>query len=143
MAPPPFLSADLFNCSAFSAPEPVGVTEGVASSSKNSGILDVPSLDQNGQQLGVRLELIDGSEPAIFETLSFGSVQSGPSEAVDSALQGGLITEPAQDFVPLCHGWVLIGDFVRNRVVKRNIISGQIGATYPFNTRHINLPWTG
>lgn len=134
VAPPPFSGADLFNCSAFTPPEPVGVSEGVASYSTNSGILDVPSLDQNGQQLGVRLELVDGSEPAIFETLSFGSVQSGPSEAVESALQGGLVTEPAQDFVPLCHGWVLLGDFVRNRVVERNIISGQTGATYPFNT---------
>lgn len=28
----------------------------------------------------------------------------------------------------------MIGDFVRNRVVERNIISGETGATYPFNT---------
>ncbi|MCG8413209.1 MAG: hypothetical protein MI746_03220, partial [Pseudomonadales bacterium] len=57
-----------------------------------------------------------------------------PSDATVSALQGGLVVEPAQDFVPLCHGWVLVGDFIRNRVVERNVISGETGATYPFNT---------
>ena len=45
-----------------------------------------------------------------------------------------MIVEPSQDFVPLCHGWVLIGDSIRNRVVERNLISGETGATYPFNT---------
>ena len=51
-----------------------------------------------------------------------------------SALDGGLIVEPSQDFVSLCHGWVLIGDAIRNRVVERNILSGETGATYSFNT---------
>ncbi len=34
----------------------------------------------------------------------------------------------------MCHGWVLIGDFLRNRVVERNLISGETGAIYTFNT---------
>ncbi|MCG8413316.1 MAG: hypothetical protein MI746_03760, partial [Pseudomonadales bacterium] len=119
LEPPPFSGADLFNCSAFSAPEPAGVAEGVSSYSVNSGILDVPSVNFDGEQVTVRLELIDGSEPALFETLDIGAVQSGPSDATVSALQGGLVVEPAQDFVPLCHGWVLVGDFIRNRVVER------------------------
>ena len=134
VAPPPFSGAGLFNCSAFSPPSQVQVAEAIATYSTNSGVLDVPSIDQGGQQLGVRLELVEGSNPVLFDTLSFGLVQSGPSEAVESALEGGLITEPAQDFIPLCHGWVLIGDFIRNRVVERNLISGQTGAMYPFNT---------
>lgn len=131
---PELSGAELFNCSAFSAPDPAGVAEGIASYSVNSGILDVPSVDLFGEQISVRLELIEGSDPPLFETLALDDVQSGPSEVTNSALQGGLLLEPAQDFVPLCHGWILVGDFIRNRVVERNIISGQTGATYPFNT---------
>ena len=67
-----------------------------------------------------------------FETLSIDAVQSGPSEAAVSALGGGLITEFSQNFAPLCHGWGLIGDSVRNRVVERNLISGETGKTYSF-----------
>ncbi len=133
-APPPLSGADLFNCSAFSPPSAAGIAAGVSSYSVSSGILDVPSVDLNGEQITVRLEHIEGSDPARFETLTLGVVQSGPSNATVSALQGGLLVEPAQDFVSLCHGWVLIGDFIRNRVVERNIISGETGATYPFNT---------
>lgn len=132
--PLPLSGAELFNCSAFSPPDTTGVKAGAASYSLNSGILDVPSVELNGEQIAVRMELIDGSDPILFEGLSIEAVQSGPSESIDSALEGGLIVEPTQDFVPLCHGWVLIGDFIRNRVVERNIISGETGATYPFNT---------
>lgn len=131
---PEFSGSDLFNCSAFSPPDVTGVAEGIASYSVNSGILDIPSVDLFGEQIAVRLELIEGSDPPLFETLSLDDVQSGPSEVTDSALQGGLLLEPAQDFVPLCHGWILVGDFIRNRVVERNVISGQTGATYSFNT---------
>lgn len=132
--PPPLSGADLFNCSAFTRPEAVGIAEGVSTYSTSSGILDVPSVDLNGEQITVRLEHIEGTSPAQFETLTIGVVQSGPSNATVSALQGGLLVEPAQDFVSLCHGWVLIGDFIRNRVVERNVISGETGATYAFNT---------
>ena len=132
--PPPLSGADLFNCSAFERPEVTGIAEGVSTYSTSSGILDVPSVDLFGEQVTVRLEHVEGTSPAQFETLNIGVVQSGPSDATVSALQGGLLVEPAQDFVSLCHGWVLIGDFIRNRVVERNIISGETGATYPFNT---------
>ncbi len=123
---------ELFNCSAFSAPEVASVAEGASSFSLNSGILDAPSVDFNGEQVAIRLELIDGSNPPVFETLSIGAVQSGPSDATISALGGGIITESSQDFIPLCHGWVLIGDSTRNRVVERNLISGETGKTYSF-----------
>lgn len=131
---PAISGAELFNCSAFAPPVVTGVVAGAASYSTNSGILDAPSVDLFGDQLNVRLELIDGSNPPLFETLTLDSVQSGPSGVTGSALRGGLLLEPGQDFVSLCHGWVLVGDFVRHRVVERNIISGETGATYPFNT---------
>ncbi|PCI81888.1 MAG: hypothetical protein COB20_01110 [SAR86 cluster bacterium] len=124
--------AGLLNCSEFAPPVVSSVAIGASSYSVNSGILDVPSVNFNEEQLSLRLEFIEGSNPMLFETLSIGAVQSGPSEAIISALGGGLITESSQDFVPLCHGWVLIGDSVRNRVVERNLISGETGKTYSF-----------
>ncbi len=130
---PPVSGADLLNCSAFAPPAVTDVAIGASSYSVNSGILDVPSVNFNNKQLSLRLEYIEGSNPWLFETLSIGAVQSGPSEATISALGGGLITESSQDFVPLCHGWVLIGDSVRNRVVERNLLSGETGATYSFS----------
>ena len=130
---PPVSGVDLLNCSAFSPPVVTGVAIGASSYSVNSGILDLPSVNFNNEQLAIRLEYIEGSNPWLFETLSISAVQSGPSEAAISALGGGLITESSQDFVPLCHGWVLIGDSVRNRVVERNLLSGETGATYSFS----------
>lgn len=131
---PPLSGIDLFDCAAFEPPDSSGVGEGVSTYSINAGVLDIPSVNFNEEQIAIRLEYIEGSDPWIFETLSLGGVQSGPSDAVISALAGGLIVEPTQDFVPLCHGWVLIGDSIRNRVVERNILSGETGATYAFNT---------
>mgnify|MGYP001188230964 FL=1 len=132
--PPPVSGNQLFDCASFEPPVITGVAEGVATFSETSGILDVPSVDLNNEQLAVRLEYIEGTDPWIFETLSLSAVQSGPSEAIVSALGGGLIVEPSQDFIPLCHGWVMIGDGIRNRVVERNLISGETGETYSFNT---------
>ena len=43
-----------------------------------------------------------------FETLSIGAVQSGPSEAAISALDGGLITESSQDFDPLTNALTFV-----------------------------------
>lgn len=133
VAAPPVSGADLLNCSAFAPPAAATVAQGASSYSVNSGILDVPSVNFNNKQLSIRLEFIEGSNPMLFETLGIGAVQSGPSQAAISALGGGLITESSQDFVPLCHGWVLIGDSVRNRVVERNLISGETGKTYSFS----------
>ena len=129
---PPFSGVDLFNCSAFSRPPTNTVALGAASYSVNSGILDIPSVNFNGEQVAIRLELIDGSTPTVFETLSLGALKSGPSDVTASALGGGMITESSQDFIPLCHGWALIGDSTRNRVVERNLITGQTGAAYSF-----------
>lgn len=131
---PAVSGSQLLDCSAFSPPQNTGVAAGVASYSISSGILDVPSIDYNGSQLAIRLEYEEGSAPWTFETLAIGGVQSGPSDALVSALGGGLLVEPSQDFVSLCHGWVIIGDLIRNRVVERNLITGDTGKTYSFNT---------
>lgn len=133
VAAPTLSGTELFNCSAFSPPAATEVVAGASSYSVNSGILDIASVNFNDEQVSIRLELIDGSNPLLFETLSIGAVQSGPSDATISALGGGIITESSQDFVPLCHGWVLIGDSTRNRVVERNLITGETGATYSFS----------
>lgn len=125
---------ELLDCAAFEAPESVGVAEGIASFSTSSGVLDIPSVDLYGKQVTVRLEYIEGTNPWLFETLDIATVQSGPSGATVSALGGGLLVEPAQDFLPLCHGWVMIGDFIRNRVVERNLITGETGGVYQLNT---------
>lgn len=130
---PPVSGVQLLNCSSFAPPSVTEVVAGASSYSVNSGILDVPSVNFNNKQLALRLEYIEGSEPWLFETLGISAVQSGPSGATISSLGGGLITESSQDFVPLCHGWVLIGDSVRNRVVERNLISGETGKTYSFS----------
>lgn len=125
---------ELFDCNAFAPPDTSGAGAGASTYAVNSGILDILSVNYKGEQIAIRLELVEGSNPWLFETLSLGAVQAGPSEVLISALDGGLIVEPSQDFVSLCHGWVLIGDAIRNRVVERNILSGETGATYSFNT---------
>lgn len=126
--------AELLECSEFSPPVVTDVVEGAASYSPSSGILDLPSVDLFGDQVAVRLEYIEGTNPWLFETLSLTSVQTGTQGAEVSELSGGILLESTQDFIPLCHGWVLIGDFVRNRVVERNVLSGETGAIYQFNT---------
>ena len=137
--PPPLSGVELLDCSAFSPPDVASVSEGIATYSTISGILDAPSVNLKEEQVALRLEYIEGSDPWLFETLDLGAVQSGPSEALISALGGGIVVEPAQDFIPLCHGWAMIGDFTRNRLVERNLLSGETGAVYPFNTRASQL----
>ena len=71
-----------------------------------------------------------------FRLLSATDVVPGSTNSVESITQfgGSLVTQPTQDFIPLCHGWVLIGDTKNNSLVERNVISGETGAVYKFNT---------
>ncbi|MBQ14374.1 MAG: hypothetical protein QGG67_15295 [Gammaproteobacteria bacterium] len=124
---------ELLDCSAFSAPALING----ARYSMISGILDVPDVDFQDNQVDIRLELIDGTEPKLFRTLSIADVVAGSDSMTESifTLGGGAQSvEATRDFIPLCHGWVLIGDSVNNRMVERNIITGSTGATYPFTT---------
>lgn len=125
----------LFDCNAFSAPSGSAiVATGSSTYSINSGIIDVPDTTFNGSQFSVRMELIEGTNPPQFELLSFTAIATESGAAIESDITGGLIVEPTQDFIPACHGWIVIGDSIRNRVVERNVISGETGKVYPFNT---------
>ncbi len=125
----------LFDCAAFSGPNSntiAAITS--ASYSLNSGILDIPNSIFQSKQFSVRMEFIEGSDPMLFELLNFESISTSAGEAVDSDITDSLSVEPTQDFIPACHGWVLIGDSIRNRLVERNLITGETGKIYPFNT---------
>ncbi|MEX0617433.1 MAG: hypothetical protein WDZ76_12745 [Pseudohongiellaceae bacterium] len=123
----------LMDCNAFEAPG--GVVEGstgIPTFSFASEILDIPETTFLGSKYSAKLRLLDEAH-GIFQLLTLEPFESGPTSAAGSIIGGGLTMEPTQDFIPLCHGWVLIGDTLRNRVVERNVISGETGATYAFN----------
>lgn len=127
----------LLDCNAFTAPPgSQTLTPGAPAFNVSSGILDVPSVLFSGKEFSLRMQYQAGSNPMRFSLMSFTEVTSGTGVPVNSITQfgGSLITEPSQDFIPLCHGWVLIGDTSRNALVERNVISGETGAIYKFNT---------
>lgn len=127
---------DLLNCNAFEPPSGAGgVTEGVATYSITSGLLDIAQTSFNGAPHSAILEYVEGTEPMQFRMVSLKPYLAGSDLSTVSALGGGTTIEPTQDFVPLCHGWILIGDSSSNRLVERNIISGETGGIYPFNTQ--------
>lgn len=126
---------ELFDCNAFSPPSAGAiVATGNSTYSINSGVLDIPDSAFNGNQFSVRMEYIEGTDPPLYELLNFRAISSESGEAIESDITGGLVVEPTQDFIPACHGWILIGDSIRNRVVERNVISGQTGKIYQFNS---------
>lgn len=125
----------LFDCAAFSPPITKAiVATGSSTYSINSGVLDIPDTTFSGNQFSVRMEFIEGSNPPKFELLNFRAISTDAGEAVETDLTGGLVVEPTQDFIPACHGWILIGDSLRKRVVERNVISGETGKIYQMNT---------
>ncbi len=127
----------LLDCSAFTAPPgSQTLAPGTPSFTSANGVLDIPSMLFNGAEYHVQMQWVSGSNPMRFRLLSMTDVPPGASNPVTSITQfgGSLVTEPTQDFVPLCHGWVLIGDTKNNRLVERNVISGETGAIYKLNT---------
>lgn len=125
----------LFDCNAFAPPDSTTVTAAASASySVNSGVLDIPNSSFQNEQFSVRMEFIEGSNPLLFDLLTFESISTDTGDAVVSDITGSLLLEPTQDFVPACHGWVVIGDSIRNRFVERNVITGETGKIYPFNT---------
>ncbi len=75
---PPLSGIQLFDCASFTPPQNVGVAAGTPTYSVNSGVLDMPSVALDEDQLAFRLEYVEGSNPWIFETLSIGAVQASP-----------------------------------------------------------------
>ena len=127
----------LLNCSAFTAPPgSKTLAPGSPSFNTNTGILDIPAMLYGGKEYRVQMQLLAATNPMRFRLLSATDVVPGSTNSVESITQfgGSLVTQPTQDFIPLCHGWVLIGDTKNNSLVERNVISGETGAVYKFNT---------
>lgn len=127
----------LLNCNAFTAPSgSKTLAPGAPSFNTATGILDIPTMLYAGKEYRVQMQFLAATNPMRFRLLSATEVPPGSTNSVVSIAQfgGSLVTEPTQDFIPLCHGWVLIGDTKNNRLVERNVISGETGAVYKFNT---------
>jgi len=132
---PALSGADLLNCNAFDPPSGLaGFANTNSTYTVISGLLDLAQTSFNGEPYAAVLEFIEGSN------LQFRLVSLQPLDVTDnlntvSSLGGGTSIEPTQDFIPLCHGWVLIGDSSSNRLVERNVITGETGGSYMFNTK--------
>ncbi len=127
----------LLDCSAFTAPPgSQTLVPGAPSFNSASGVLDIPSMIYAGQEYSVQMQYLAGSDPMQFSLLNIVEVSAQTTSTVTGIAQfgGSIVTEPSLDFIPLCHGWVLIGDTKNNRLVERNVISGETGAVYKFNT---------
>jgi hypothetical protein len=134
-AGPAVSGVDLLNCDAFDPPAGLdGFANAQSSYTVISGLLDIAQSNFDGEQVAVVLEYIEGSD-LLFRLVSFEKLDVSANLNSVSALGGGTTIEPTQDFIPLCHGWVLIGDSSSNRLVERNIISGETGGSYMFNTK--------
>lgn len=143
ISPPGFVSGagrtgtGLLSCDAFSAPQgSQTLTPGAPNLALATGVLDIPSVLYDGIEYSLQLQLVDGSNPLSFEVVALAEVDTAsPSSAITiSQFGGSLVTQPSQDFIPLCNGWVLIGNTAGNSLIERNVITGETGATYKFNT---------
>lgn len=125
----------LLNCAAFGPPVSVS-TLGSSTSTYviSSGLTSVGQLNYLGQSYAAKMQHSIGTQPMQFALKSFEPVVASGVAASVSVLGGGINIEPSQDFIPLCHGWVLIGDTATNRLVERNVISGETASSYPLNT---------
>ena len=134
---PTLSGTQLLNCSAFSPPSGGEVLSASNSTySQSSGQLGIPGLQFRGLPYSAQLVFVEGSSPMRFQLTALDPITTNPQTANTVASLGGVITlEPSQDMIPLCHGWVLIGDSARNRLVERNVISGATGKVYPFGTK--------
>jgi hypothetical protein len=128
--------AQLLNCSAFTRPAGIEALKPDASVySTKTGRLDIPRRRHDGKDYKIQMQLVSTGDPMLFRLNSVEPVQA-QTDALKSIAEigGNLSTEPTQDFIPLCHGWILIGDTSRNALVERNVITGATGRVYPFNT---------
>ncbi|MFM1895813.1 MAG: hypothetical protein RLZZ385_887 [Pseudomonadota bacterium] len=136
--PTPDLSGlQLLNCAAFEPPTGGEVLNSASITySTSSGVLTIPTLLFNGKPYSAQLAYITDTSPMSFQLTALDPITTTAAPANTVASLGGSITlEPSQDIIPLCHGWVLIGDTARNRLVERNVISGATGKVYPFGTK--------
>ena len=127
--------ADLLNCQAFDPPMLPETIANPATFSYESGLLSVPNVSFLGEQMDLVLALVQDNDPVRFSLVSMEPTPPTPPLNTVSSLGGAAVIEPTQDFIPLCHGWVLIGDSSRNRLVERNVITGEVAGIYSFNTQ--------
>ncbi len=127
---------ELLNCDAFNAPSVPQTSSNPAIFSSSSGLLSAPNVSFQGQQWDMVFTLVSGGNQSIqFRLVSLEPSPETPPLTTVASLGGTAIIEPTQDFIPLCHGWVLIGDSSKNRLVERNVITGETADSYYFNTQ--------
>jgi hypothetical protein len=126
---------ELLDCEAFSPPSLPEITTNPASFSYSSGLLNVPNVSYQGGQVDMVLALVQDGDSTTFQLVSLNPSAPTPPLSTVSALGGAALIEPTQDFIPLCHGWVLIGDSSANRLLERNVITGEVAGSYFFNTQ--------
>jgi len=131
----PRSGVQLLNCAAFNPPSVPKSSVNSAKFSYSSGLLNASGVSFQGKQYDMVFTLVPDDEAILFRLLSLELTPPTPPLNTVTSLGGTAIIEPTQDFLPLCHGWVLIGDSSRNRLVERNVITGEVGATYFFNTQ--------
>ena len=131
----PLSGVELLNCQAFDPPALPETSANPASFSYESALLSVPNVSFQGQQVDMILALVQEGNPTTFRLISLEPSPPTPPLNTVSSLGGATVIEPSQDFIPLCHGWVLIGDSSQNRLLERNVITGEVGGTYYFNTQ--------
>ena len=131
----PRSGAQLLNCEAFNPPALPETTSNPAFFSESSGLLNIPSVSFQGEQVDMVLALVPGADQIMFQLISLEPTPLTPPLNTVAAIGGVSVIEPTQDLIPLCHGWVLIGDSSKNRLLERNVITGEVGGTYFFNTQ--------
>jgi hypothetical protein len=131
----PLSGIELLGCEAFSPPSLPKVSTNPAYFSYSSGLLNIPNVSFQGEQVDMVLALVQEGDATTFRLVSLGPSAPTPPLSTVSALGGAAIIEPTQDFIPLCHGWVLIGDSSANRLLERNVITGEVAGSYFFNTQ--------
>jgi hypothetical protein len=138
----PRSGVELLNCEAFAAPMIPESSANPAAFSYESGLLSVPNVSVQGEQFDMVLALVQDSGTITFQLVSLTPTPPTPPLNTVAAIGGAAIIEPTQDFIPLCHGWVLIGDSSQNRLVERNVITGEVAGTYFFNTQPDQLTFS-
>ena len=131
----PLSGTELLDCNAFSPPSIPETSGDPATFSYSTGLLNIPGLSFQGDQVDMLLELVQEAPQVVFRLVSISPTPPTPPLNTVSSLGGAAVIEPSQDFIPLCHGWVLVGDSSTNRLVERNVITGELGGSYFFNTQ--------
>lgn len=83
----------------------------------------------------IRLTVNDGfvdseADTVIIRAMINPALSCSGDDTTGLAPSGSMMVGPSTDFVPLCNGWLLLGDRTTNSVMQLNAISGAIDATY-------------